>query len=169
VAEDDGAPPRSDRRRRRKPDSDIRHNVVQNDAKERWMPNLRIEHVALNVSDAVAMAAWYVEHLGMRVLRKIDTAPHIHFLADASSAVVMEIYSNPAGEIPAYATMHPLRLHVAFAADDPPAARDALLEAGATFVDEQHLPDGSHLMMLRDPWGLALQLAKRTQPLLPGR
>jgi catechol 2,3-dioxygenase-like lactoylglutathione lyase family enzyme len=133
------------------------------------MPNLRIEHVALNVSDAVAMAAWYVEHLGMRVVRKIDTAPHIHFLADASSTVVMEIYSNPVDPFPAYATMHPLRLHVAFAADDPDAAKTALLAAGATFVDEQRLPDGSHLMMLRDPWGLALQLAKRTQPLLPGR
>ena len=35
------------------------------------MPVLNVEHVACNVADPVAMAAWYVEHLGMRVVRKI--------------------------------------------------------------------------------------------------
>jgi hypothetical protein len=28
------------------------------------------------------------------------------------------------------------------------------------------MPDGSRLMMLRDPWGLPLQLAKRAKSLL---
>jgi len=131
------------------------------------MPTLNIEHVAWNASDAVAMAAWYVEHLGMRIVRKIDTAPHVHFLADASGRVVIEIYSNPADPFPAYATMHPIRFHLAFAADDPDAAEAALLQAGATFVDDQQLQDGSRLIMLRDPWGLAVQLCKRARPLLP--
>ena len=30
-----------------------------------------IEHFALNVPDPVAAAAWYVEHLGMRVQRSL--------------------------------------------------------------------------------------------------
>ena len=47
-----------------------------------------IEHLALNVPDPVGMAAWYVEHLGMRVLRKLDAAPFTHFLADGSGRVV---------------------------------------------------------------------------------
>jgi hypothetical protein len=38
-----------------------------------------------------------------------------------------------------------------------------LVAAGATFVEEQAV----HLLMLRDPWGLALQLCKRAPPLLP--
>ncbi|MPY90772.1 MAG: VOC family protein [Luteitalea sp.] len=128
---------------------------------------MSIEHVAYNVADPVAMAAWYVEHLGMRIVRKVDTTVHTHFLADASGAVVIEIYNNPADPIPDYASMHPLRFHVAFAADDPDAAKAALLDAGATFVEEQRLVDGSRLLMLRDPWGLALQLCKRARPLLP--
>jgi len=132
------------------------------------MPALKIEHVAWNVADAVSMAAWYVEHLGMRVVRKIDAPPHVHFLADAGGVVVLEIYSNPADQVPAYATMHPLRFHLAFAADDPDAAMSALLHAGATFVEAQTLADGSRLLMLRDPWGLALQVCRRAQPLLPG-
>jgi catechol 2,3-dioxygenase-like lactoylglutathione lyase family enzyme len=133
------------------------------------MPTLNVEHVAWNASDAVAMAAWYVEHLGMRIVRKIDTAPHVHFLADASGRVVIEIYTNPVDPIPPYATMHPIRFHLAFAAADPESAKAALLQAGATLVDEQDLQDGSRLVMLRDPWGLAVQLCKRARPLLPGR
>jgi glyoxylase I family protein len=131
------------------------------------MPALNVEHFACNVSDPVAMAAWYVEHLGMRIVRKISAPPHIHFLADANGRVVVEIYSNPVDPIPDYSSMHPMRFHLAFAAPDPDAARTALVAAGATFVDEQTLADGSRLVMLRDPWGLALQLCARATPLLP--
>jgi catechol 2,3-dioxygenase-like lactoylglutathione lyase family enzyme len=130
------------------------------------MPKLNVEHIAWNVADPVAMAAWYVEHLGMRIVRSVPTAPHIHFLADASGRVVVEIYCNTTDPIPDYAAMHPLRFHVAFAADDLEAAKAALVAAGATFLDEQTLADGTRLLMLRDPWGLALQLARRTTPLL---
>ena len=133
------------------------------------MPVLNVEHVACNVTDPVAMAAWYVEHLGMRVVRRVQTPPYMHFLADANGHTVIEIYTNPTADpVPDYAAMHPLRFHLAFAAPDPDAARAALVAAGATFVDEQTLADGSRLLMLRDPWGLPLQLCKRTTPLLPG-
>jgi glyoxylase I family protein len=131
------------------------------------MPTLNIEHVACNVSDPPAMAAWYVEHLGMRIVRRNTAAPHIHFLADANERVAIEIYSNSADAIPDYQAMHPLRFHIAFDAPDPDAARVALVAAGATFVNEQTLPDGSRLLMLRDPWGLPLQLCKRATALLP--
>jgi glyoxylase I family protein len=131
------------------------------------MPKLNVEHFACNVSDPVAIAAWYVEHLGMRIARSFPTAPHIHFLADSNGKVAIEIYSNPVDPIPDYASMHPLRFHLAFATDDPEGAKTALVAAGATLVDEQTLPDGSRLVMLRDPWGLALQLCKRATPLLP--
>lgn len=130
------------------------------------MPRLNVEHVACNVSDPVAMAAWYVEHLGMQVVRKNPAPPHIHFLADASGRTVIEIYRNPVDPVPDYGSMHPLRFHLAFAAPDPDAARSALVAAGATFLEEQLLADGSRLMMLRDPWGLPIQLCKRAAPLL---
>ncbi len=133
------------------------------------MPILRMEHVACNVTEPAAIAAWYVEHLGMRIVRRVDGPPFTHFLADASGAMVIEIYHNPLDEIPAYAAMHPLRFHIGFAADDPYAARMALMNAGATFVEEQYFADGTVLLMMRDPWGLALQLCKRADPLPPAR
>ena len=130
------------------------------------MPMLSLEHVALNVAEPAAMAAWYVKHLGMRIVRQWPVAPYIHFIADAAGRTIIEIYSNPDDPIPDYAVMHPLRLHVAFAAPDPDGSRDALVAAGASVVDDQTRDDGTRLIMLRDPWGLALQLAKRREPLL---
>ena len=62
--------------------------------------------------------------------------------------------------------MHPLRLHIAFATADPDGARTALVAAGASLVEETKRDDGTRLIMLRDPWGLALQLCKRPEPLL---
>src|SRR4051812_27650111 len=52
------------------------------------MPILNVEHIACNVSEPNAMAAWYVEHLGMRIVRRLSTATHTHFLADAKGRVV---------------------------------------------------------------------------------
>ena len=130
------------------------------------MPGLSVEHVACNVSNPAAMAAWYVEHLGMRIVRQSAAAPFIHFLADSAGRTVLEIYSNAADPVPDYPAMHPLRFHIAFATPDPEATRAALVAAGATAVDDQTTADGSRLIMLRDPWGLPLQLCKRTTPLL---
>ena len=130
------------------------------------MPMLNLEHIALNVADPAAMAAWYVKNLGMRIVRQSAVAPYIHFLADAAGRSVIEIYSNDADRFPDYASMHPLRLHVAFATSDPDGSRAALEAAGATLVDEMKRDAGSRLLMRRDPWGLALQLCKRPEPLL---
>ncbi len=90
----------------------------------------------------------------------------MHFLADEGGRVVMEIYSNPAAPIPDYSTQHPMRFHIAFAEPDPGAAKESLIRAGASFVEEDRLEDGSHLIMLRDPWGIPLQLCKRGSPLV---
>jgi predicted enzyme related to lactoylglutathione lyase len=63
--------------------------------------------------------------------------------------------------------MHPLVLHLAFESVDADADRARLLAAGATLVEAVLPPDGSKLYMLRDPWGVALQLCRRARPLLP--
>jgi predicted enzyme related to lactoylglutathione lyase len=62
--------------------------------------------------------------------------------------------------------MNPLLFHLALASSDPGADAERLVNAGATMLEDINTPDGSHLMMLRDPWGLALQLCKRSRNLL---
>ncbi|SIT94457.1 VOC family protein [Pontibacter indicus] len=127
---------------------------------------MKLEHFALNVEDPVAMAAWYVEHLGMTIVRQMEQAPFMTFLADDSGRIMVEIYLNPADKVPPYREMNPLLVHLAFVSQNPTADKDRLVKAGATLVTEQHLEDGSHLVMLRDPWGLAVQLCKRGTSML---
>lgn len=122
------------------------------------------EHFALNVRDPVAQAHWYADHLGFRIARWRTDAPFTHFLADETGRVVVELYSNPKANIPDYATMHPLCFHLAVVARDAAAERARLELAGARLFLEEPQPDGSLLIMMRDPWGVPLQLCQRRQP-----
>jgi glyoxylase I family protein len=126
---------------------------------------MKIEHFALNVADPVKMADWYCENLGMRVVRKIDGKANTHFLADSAGTVMTEIYNNPVDSVPNYRAQDPLILHLAFVSENPVDDSARLIRAGASKADEVKLPDGSHLVMLRDPWGLAIQLCKRGKPM----
>jgi len=128
---------------------------------------LKLEHTAFQVSHPVEMAQWYVRHLGM-VIKRAQTAPPFgHFLSDASGAAMLELYANPAVPQPDYRAMNPLVLHIAFVADDIDATRARLLAAGATAESAvETTPVGDQVTMLRDPWGLALQLVKRSTPMV---
>jgi glyoxylase I family protein len=125
---------------------------------------MKFEHFALNVPDAKATAAWYVTHLGLKVARTRNDAPYTSFLSDDTGRVIFEVYSNTAAIYPDYAAAHPLCFHVAFVSADPVAERARLVAAGATPAYEETLPDGSFLIMIRDPWGVPLQLVKRVTP-----
>lgn len=58
-------------------------------------------------------------------------------------------------------------LHFAFFASDVRAAEEKLLAAGATVhAGHTKTPTGDEMSMLRDPWGLPLQLMKRAEPML---
>lgn len=126
-----------------------------------------IEHFALNVPDPVAAAAWYAEHLGMRVVRALAPAPFTRFLADGADRVVVELYANAKAPVPDYRAMDPFVFHIAFAADDVRGTRERLLAAGAASTGEVTVnPDGDEMTFLRDPWGVPLQLVKRAAPLV---
>lgn len=125
---------------------------------------MKFEHFALNVPDARAHAHWYVQHLGLTIARQRPDAPFTHFLADATGRTVVELYSNPAAAYPDYAHTHPLVFHFALVAADARAEQARLERAGATFVVEDALPDGSRLVMMRDPWGVPVQLCQRAVP-----
>jgi glyoxylase I family protein len=128
---------------------------------------MHIEHVAFQVSDPVAMAQWYVQHLGCSVARSTGEPAFIHFLKDAAGQALLEIYRNPRCAVPDYQAMDVMQLHIAFYSEDPRADRDRLVAAGAT-IAEDHIvtPAGDEMLILRDPWNLALQLVKRKEPML---
>lgn len=130
---------------------------------------MKFEHFALNVPDCRAQAQWYVRHLGFKVVRSLTEAPFTHFLADETGRVIVEFYTNPKAPIPDYGNTHPLCFHIAVVAPDAKAERARLMDAGAKLFLEDPQPDGGLLIMLRDPWGVALQLCQRTNPMpFPG-
>lgn len=86
------------------------------------------------------------------------------FLADGTGRVVLELYTNPKAEIPDYARQAPSVLHFALSVSDATREGSRLVAAGATLFSETTRPDGTRFVMVRDPWGLALQLCQRAQP-----
>ncbi|MEZ6060770.1 MAG: VOC family protein [Planctomycetaceae bacterium] len=128
---------------------------------------MKIEHTAFNVEEPVLMARWYVEHLGLTVKRRTVDAPYAHFLADDSGSVMIEIYGNRDAPLPDYRNRNPAELHLAFVSKDVSGDVRRLTNAGATVVADTHsLPGGDTFAMLRDPWGLPLQLVQRASPMI---
>ena len=127
---------------------------------------MKFEHFALNVAEPLQMADWYVAHLGLSIVKKMESPPYMIFMADDSGTIMLEIYNNPKAAVLDYHEFHPLTVHLAFVSDHPKEDKERLLRAGATLCSDDILEDGSHLVMLKDPWGLAIQLCKRAVPML---
>ena len=128
---------------------------------------MKIEHTAYQVEDPVAVARWYVEHLGLTVKRAQEERPFGQFLADDGDAVMLEFYNSPKVLVPDYRSIDPLILHIAFRTDDVDTTRGRLLAAGATAEGEVVVtPAGDRVAMLRDPWGLAIQFVHRASPMI---
>jgi glyoxylase I family protein len=128
---------------------------------------MKIEHVAINVPDPLALSRWYVENLGLTVVRRFMEAPWGHFLADDGGRVMLEIYGNEQAPQHDFKADHPAMLHFAFVSNDVEADVRRLVAAGATQVGGIDRPvSGDVLAMLRDPWGVCIQLVRRAQPML---
>lgn len=127
---------------------------------------MTFEHFALNVKQPREMGRWYVDNCGMKIVREMGEYPYTRFLSDESGHVVMEIYSNDSAKYTDFKNSHPLEFHFALKVSDAEAVKQRLLSAGATLVEEVKPADGSHLVMLRDPFGVPLQLCNRAKPLV---
>ena len=125
---------------------------------------MKIEHLALNVKDPAGMAAWHCKNLGMNVASTNGVG---WFLADDAGHTMLEIYTSPSAAVPDYAAVDPQVLHLAFVSQDVESDRQRLMAAGANPCGEiSKGPNGDAFAMLRDPWGLSIQLVKRSVPLL---
>lgn len=130
----------------------------------------RPEHIAFNVPDPAAVAKWYCDNLGMKIVRKSAPPSTAHFIADSAGTMMLELYRNEKGLIPDYASISHGSLHLGFTVDDVNEVRTRLLTARAKLAEDIVVtPSGDRILMLRDPWGLALQFTLRVLPMLkPG-
>ena len=111
-----------------------------------------------------AMADWYCTHLAMTIARS-DPGKKV-FLADEAGVVVFELYANEDQPKLDLAETSWAALHIAFVVDEMKPVLDALTAAGATIETPPTDAAGDTLTMLRDPFGLALQLVERKTPIL---
>jgi glyoxylase I family protein len=128
---------------------------------------VRVEHVAFNVQDPLAMARWYVDHLGFEVKRRVMEAPWAHFLIDSTGSTMIEIYGNTRAETLDFPQLSPAAVHLAFVSDDIDADLQRLVAVGGTAEGGvTPLPGGDSMAFVRDPWGFTLQLVKRAEPMI---
>ncbi len=127
---------------------------------------MKIEHLAINVENPQAVSNWYEKNLGLKVVKKMDKSPFMTFLADDSGKVMVELYNNPKSEVLEFSKLNPLMLHLAFVSENPDEEKAKLTGEGAELISDDTLEDGTRLLMLRDPWGLAIQFCKRAHPML---
>ena len=122
---------------------------------------MKLEHIALDVPDAEAFIGWWCGNLGFR-----RSSPGSAFILDDSGTMGLEIYRT--GETPSspdYRAMNSMTLHVAFVSDDVRADADRLVAAGAKLEQIKLDNPSFHMAILRDPWGVAIQLCRRETPI----
>lgn len=129
---------------------------------------MKIEHIALNITDPIATAEWYVSNLGMQIVRQSGAPTYTVFLADSNGETVLELYRFEDALLPDYSAQDPMVLHLAFYTAEAIQEADRLVIAGAKLLGEPRTSGtGDTLIFLRDPWGIALQLVQRIEPLMP--
>ena len=128
---------------------------------------VRPEHVAFNVNDPQAAVKWYVENLGMKVMRAGGPPTYTTFVADSGHHMMIELFHNADYPVLEFAKINHMSLHLAFMVGDMATIKAKLLAAGATMVEDvTKTPSGDLVLMLRDPWGLPIQFAQRVKPML---
>jgi glyoxylase I family protein len=129
--------------------------------------SIGIEHLALSVPDPAGFAAWYVKHLACTLVRASLDEPYAHFLVLAGGGMMLELFRSPRAPVPDYTQVDPLQGHLAFQVDDLDGTRARLLAAGASCAGPPiEMSDGDRVTMLRDPWGVPLQLVRRAKRML---
>lgn len=127
---------------------------------------MKIEHIALNVSNPVKMANWYSKYLGFKILTQSHSSPFAHFIADPTGNILLEIFRLPDAKLPNYKKLDPNTFHIGFATENIQKDFKKLIKAGSRVVSEITInSSGNSVAMLKDPWGLPIQLIKRVKKL----
>jgi uncharacterized glyoxalase superfamily protein PhnB len=128
---------------------------------------MRPEHFELNLTDSRAKADWYIENLGLKIVRKGGAPSFGFFVSDAKDNMMLELNQDARYPVLEFEKINYNSFHVAFVVDDVKAMRDKLISAGAKLAEEiKNTPAGDQVVMLRDPWGQAIQFVKRVNPML---
>ncbi len=126
--------------------------------------NARFEHIAINVPDPAAMVKWYTDNLGMKMIRGSFAPKASAFLADSGMHMMMEVLHNVDYPVLESGKIHQTSMHIAFVTPDIVQTQKQLVATGATITDSLRKTDsGDQVLVLRDPWGLAIQFIQHNK------
>jgi glyoxylase I family protein len=127
---------------------------------------MKLEHFAINVPEPAAIAQWFVDALGMRIVTAQKESPYIHFIADEHGSMI-ELYNNPNAPMPDYSQIDPFNFHIAFWSTNIEEDAKKLIAAGATQIGgfTSSMP-GTTLAFFRNPWQIPVQLVQRPKALV---
>jgi catechol 2,3-dioxygenase-like lactoylglutathione lyase family enzyme len=126
-----------------------------------------IEHIGIVVPDAAKMAEWYRDVLGFTVRSSNVNGENAGaFIVEADGKVMLEL-CQLSGVRPLREKLnHPLQFHLAFKSSNPDADAELLQQNGAKLIEKSAAaPGANYFILLEDPWGNSLQLAKRVKSL----
>ena len=122
---------------------------------------MHLEHFALYAEDTVALADWYCDKFGMKVVFRGTQDPPVIFVAD-ERGMAIEIINRPPREPLDFGTI----FHCAFLVDDFESAVAELKGNGVPLEDEFAGASADvRLCFFDDPAGNRGQIAWRTMPL----
>ena len=127
----------------------------------------RFEHFAMNQKDARAKAKWFVDNMGLKIMRQAGEPNYGTFVADQGENMMFELFQFPEYPVIDFSKIDPMSIHIAFTVNNIEAAKEKLLKGGATvYQDINTIPSGDKILIMRDPQGLPLQLIERANPML---
>ena len=123
---------------------------------------MRIEHFAIYAENTEALADWYCEKFGLKVVFKGTQTPPMIFVADEYGMAIEIIGRTPRDEPIDFTTV----FHFAFLVDDFDQAVAELKGKGVALEDESvGAADDVRLCYFADPEGNRGQIVWRAQPL----
>lgn len=124
-----------------------------------------IDHVAIAAQDSKALAEWYCEVLGMRVLFENGKEPAT-YLVGGTMGAVLEIMPDNGAERAKHQPLDPGIRHIAFRVADMESAHAALQGKVLGLTAPGPAAGGGQIAFFHDLEGNLVQLVTRDQELL---
>lgn len=125
-----------------------------------------IEHVGIYARDSAALAQWYCNTLGWRVVFQSKDSPPAFFVASENGSMVEIIPTKTREPQPPPALTDPGHRHLAISVDDFDKAYTALQAKKVSFIEPpKEGAGGTKVVFFRDFEGNILHLIRRAKPL----
>ena len=128
---------------------------------------MKLEHFAINVPEPAAIAQWFADHLGMRIVMAQDVSPYMHFVADDDGSMI-ELYNNPSAADAGLRRNEPLQLsHCLLVYQHRRGQRKADRSRGNSHRRD-HLQRYRRKVpaFFRNPWQIPVQFVQRPKALI---